>query len=285
MICARCGTEIAEGTPVCPQCGALFGVPQQPRAEGQQPPPPGQGVTPQYPYPQQYPQYPPYAPPNDVKAIVSLVCGILSLVCCYVGILPGIVAVVLGHLSRSNIRKSMGQLQGDGMALAGLSLGYVSCVLSPLMIAAIMIPNIFHARAASNEASAVGSLRTVNTAQITYQATYPDKGFAPNLATLGGNCGTGSGNADHACLIDQKLGADSCTGNTWCTKSGYKFIVVAAAAEPRASYVVTAIPTEPGKSGHRAYCSTEEGMIYFDQAVRHRTTPYTAEECKALPQL
>ena len=53
-----------------------------------------------------------------------------------------------------------------------------------LIIAAIAIPNLLRARIAANEASAVGSVRTLDTSEITYSATY-GTGFAP-LASLGG---------------------------------------------------------------------------------------------------
>ena len=52
---------------------------------------------------------------------------------------------------------------GDGMAIAGLVLGYIGFAAIPfiLIIAAIAIPNLLRARMAANEASAVGSLRTI----------------------------------------------------------------------------------------------------------------------------
>ena len=54
-----------------------------------------------------------------------------------------------------------------------------------LIIAAIAIPNLLRSRIAANEASAVGSLRTINTSEVTYASTYPAVGFAPDLNTLG----------------------------------------------------------------------------------------------------
>ena len=54
-----------------------------------------------------------------------------------------------------------------------------------LIIAAIAIPNLLRSRIAANEASAVGSMRSVNTAQVTYASTYPDAGFSPSLSNLG----------------------------------------------------------------------------------------------------
>src|ERR1700687_4268813 len=54
-----------------------------------------------------------------------------------------------------------------------------------LIIAAIAIPNMLRAKMAANESSAVGSLRTINTAMTAYQTTYPTKGYASSLCLLG----------------------------------------------------------------------------------------------------
>src|ERR1700693_4664688 len=73
-----------------------------------------------------------------------------------------------------------------------------------LIIAAIAIPNLLRARIAANESSAVSSIRTINTAQISYQSAYPTVGYAATLAALGpsavGACPTP--NSTNACLID-----------------------------------------------------------------------------------
>jgi hypothetical protein len=63
---------------------------------------------------------------NSSLAIWSLVLGILSPFCC--GFISAIPAIILGHIGRSEIRKSNGRLTGSGMALAGLILGYVGIV-------------------------------------------------------------------------------------------------------------------------------------------------------------
>ncbi len=83
-----------------------------------------------------------------------------------------------------------------------------------LIVAAIAIPNLLQARVAANESSAVASLRTINTAMITYNSSYPTVGFAPTLTALGGtNCD--SPDETGSCLIDTLLAAG--------TKSGYTF--------------------------------------------------------------
>ena len=57
-----------------------------------------------------------------------------------------------------------------------------------LIIAAIAIPNLLRSRIAANESSAVGSMRTINTSEITYSSTYPDVGYSVAFTDLGGNC-------------------------------------------------------------------------------------------------
>ncbi len=221
---------------------------------------------------------------TDGKATTSLVLGILSVTC--LGILAGIPAIILGHISRSNIRDSRGQLKGDGLALAGLVMGYISVAIIPLVliIVAISIPNLIHARLAANEANAVSSVTTINTAEYTYEASHPHQGFAPNLATLG--CASGAeSTAEHACLVDHMLG---CSDSDWCIKSGYKFHL--SASNPitgaNSQYVVTAIPVIGGNTGKRNFCATADQIIRSEDALTNRrSTPYTAEECQTLTPL
>src|SRR6516225_9369981 len=78
-----------------------------------------------------------------------------------------------------------------------------------LIIAAIAIPNLLRSRMAANEASAVGSLRSLNTAEVTYQTTYQNVGFTTTLANLGGAAAacTGAATSTSACLVDAVLAA------------------------------------------------------------------------------
>src|SRR5258708_5307450 len=107
------------------------------------------------------------------KAIVSLICGLFFF------FFPiSIVAVVFGHLSLSEIRKSAGRLKGDGLAIAGLVLGYAGFAVFPiLIIAAIVIPNVLRARISANEAWAVSSVRTVISAEGAYATDHPSKDY------------------------------------------------------------------------------------------------------------
>src|SRR5258706_7023812 len=75
-----------------------------------------------------------------------------------------------------------------------------------LIIAAIAIPNLLRARIAANESSAVSSVRTVNTAEVSYNSAYPTVGYSASLAELGsgGACPAPPTQAT-PCLIDNVL--------------------------------------------------------------------------------
>lgn len=154
-----------------------------------------------------------------------------------------------------------------------------------LVVAAIAIPNLLRSRMAANEASAVGSVRTVNTAQVIYTARYPKKGYAPNLASLGPDRrGPNAGSADHASLIDRALANEGCTGNSWCTKSGYNFLLSPECKQqPCMEYVVVATPVD-ANTGVRTFCSTSDGVIRL-KAGLPLTSPVSAAECRAWPPI
>jgi type IV pilus assembly protein PilA len=123
-----------------------------------------------------------------------------------------------------------------------------------LIIAAIAIPNLLRSRMAANEASAVGSIRTINTSAVTYSSTYPQDGFPPSLASLGGAAPC-TAVSTQACLLDQILAAG--------TKSGYKFAWVTDGNTPSVGYSVTGTPVTVGTTGQRMFCSDMSGVIRF----------------------
>jgi prepilin-type N-terminal cleavage/methylation domain-containing protein len=129
-----------------------------------------------------------------------------------------------------------------------------------LIIAAIAIPNLLRARMSANEASAVGSLRTINSAEVTFATTYPDLGFG-TLANLGGPAASCAGatfaSSAQACLIDDVLA-------TTTVKSGYNFTTTVGAGTPATNYSSLALPSVNGQSGQRAFCSDESGVIYYN---------------------
>jgi type IV pilus assembly protein PilA len=132
-----------------------------------------------------------------------------------------------------------------------------------LIIAAIAIPNLLRSKMAANEASAVGSLRTINTAQVTYSSTY-GVGYTNlvNLSTPAGGCAATGGTAATSCLLYSNLGGG--------TKSGYRFVstsnVAGTTAIPAVAFNSSAVPQAIGQSGQNSFCSDESGVIRRDTA-------------------
>jgi prepilin-type N-terminal cleavage/methylation domain-containing protein len=134
-----------------------------------------------------------------------------------------------------------------------------------LIIAAIAIPNLLRARMAANESSAVASIRTVTTGEITYQSAYPTVGYATALANLGGAspCTISS---TTACLIDSVL---SLNGNPpGSGKSGYSFTsgVGAVAGAVNIGYTIKGVPLKINQTGIRGFCAEEDAVIRVDPA-------------------
>ena len=146
-------------------------------------------------------------------------------------------------------------------------------------MAAIAIPNLLRARMAANEASAVGTIRIANTAQVIYSNTYPQKGYAPDLATLGPPGGAGAASANHANLIDSTLGNASCTAGSWCTKAGFRFTVTAECPRQRCDKFVVVGTPAASSTGSRSFCSTSEAVIRF-KIGPPLTSPVSVAECQ-----
>ena len=129
-----------------------------------------------------------------------------------------------------------------------------------LVIAAMSVPNLIKSRLAANEASAVSSLRTINTAQTTYAITYPTSGYADNLAKLGAPTGGGQVGPNNAALLDWVLGC----ANQPCQKSGYTFAIINPVGTPVSAYQSTGTPVTPGTTGIRGFCGSNGSTITYD---------------------
>ncbi len=133
-------------------------------------------------------------------------------------------------------------------------------VMVILVIAAIAVPSFVQARMKANEASAVSSMHAIETAQILYEQSYPEMGFAKHLIDLGsqgGDCK--SPDPTHACLIlDENL--------TSGFKSGYMFDLVSDGQTPSLSYTLNAMPQVAGVSGGCSF-STQGGEVMVSSAA------------------
>ena len=127
-----------------------------------------------------------------------------------------------------------------------------------LIIAAIAIPNLMRSRMAANESSAVGSLRSINTAQVTYSTTW-GTGFAAGLVNLGGAAPCAVATAATACLIDELLSVTQ-------VKSGYQFQAAGVNPDPAGNltgFEVNGWPSTVQRTGVRSFCSDQSGVIRF----------------------
>src|SRR5665213_1680084 len=123
-----------------------------------------------------------------------------------------------------------------------------------LIIAAIAIPNLLRSKMAANEASAVGSLRALNTACLEYSTTYG--GYPHLLSNMGPATPATSTSAD---LIDSVLATS--------TKTGYLFVYVPVSTDASGnvlSYSISANPITRGTTGQRGFFTDQTGVIRSD---------------------
>jgi prepilin-type N-terminal cleavage/methylation domain-containing protein len=137
-----------------------------------------------------------------------------------------------------------------------------------LIIAAIAIPNLLRARISANESSAASSVRTVNTAEVSFYSTYQANGYsgagAAALNALGppaitGCPGTGPV-VTAACLIDWNLSQATTVA---LQKSGFYFgLTSTSAAAPFLQYTVSGAAAAFNQTGVAGFCSNEDGVIH-----------------------
>ncbi len=150
------------------------------------------------------------------------------------------------------------------------------------IIAAIAVPSLLRARQSGNEASAIGSIRTLSSAQVTYAASCGGGGYAGSLLALstppiGAPAGTPG-----------FVGPDLVNANVAPGKSGYLINNVAggAAVLPQANtcnniadsstnFLATATPITVGTTGQRSFGSDATGTIYQNSAGIILTAPLT----------
>src|SRR5712664_1457122 len=130
-----------------------------------------------------------------------------------------------------------------------------------LIIAAIAIPNLIRSKMAANEASAVASIRTINTSEVVYSSTYiVPKVFSLDLPSLGDNLApanclpTAVPTSAAACLIDPAL-EKATTALT--PKSGYYFTY----AQGTGTYTILADPSALNSTGVRSFFSDQSVVI------------------------
>ena len=139
----------------------------------------------------------------------------------------------------------------------GFTLVELMIVISIIsIIAAIALPSFLRARMTSNEGSAVGTMRTISTAQQQFQSAavilFPSGmgQYSPDLVTLA---------AQAPPFIDTVLGAGD--------KQGFIFTTVGGGVDGGPSFVANGVPLAPGASGNRAFYVDQSGLITFVAGV------------------
>ena len=135
-------------------------------------------------------------------------------------------------------------------------------------------PTTSNAIKLSNESSAASTLRTINTAEVSYITAYPAANYA-NLSALGG-VGPCTPSSTTACLIDDTLATD----NGGAGKSGYHF--ASDGATIVGGYTASAYPIAVGSSGVNSFCSIEDAVVRKDSSGANDAASAT---CVAFPSL
>jgi hypothetical protein len=227
--CLGCGNSLAEGERFCGICGRDS---QAVAALREVDPSVAFGLPPE----------------TSGKAIFSLISGILFLIPPF-----SLVAVIFGHLSLSEIRRSAGRLSGRGLAVAGLVLGYLGVleIVGLIVLGIVATPSTNKSAmqkmmVMNNENSVVASVRSLNTAEIAYAQAHRDSGYTCSLSDLSGTWG---------------ISGDLASGR----KNGYRYELRGCAAAkangPMVKYQLVAYPEVAKKSGTPAFCSNESDVI------------------------
>ena len=142
------------------------------------------------------------------------------------------------------------------------------------IIAAIAVPGLLRARMSGNEASAIGSLRAIDSGQVSYSAGCGNGAFATAFATLGAPPPGGT----------QAFLSSDLTSAVNPQKSGYVYALAAGlgglpgpndcnGTPTSSTYYATAVPASPGTTGNRAFATNTAGAIWQDVAAGGAAAP------------
>jgi type IV pilus assembly protein PilA len=145
------------------------------------------------------------------------------------------------------------------------------------IIAAIAVPGLLRARMSGNETSAIGGLRAVNTAEVSYSSACGNGSYATAFLTLG----TPPPQGTQAFLSEDLASA---TAGITPQKSGYTYTLAAGANGAQGpndcngtatdvTFYSTAVPTSPASTGNRAFATSAAGAIWQDVANAGAAAP------------
>ncbi|MEO8434812.1 MAG: DUF4190 domain-containing protein [Pyrinomonadaceae bacterium] len=198
---------------------------------------------------------------GDVKkglAVTSLVLGVLGFFT--IGLLGvgAVVGIVLAIVAINKANRNPEEYGGKGLATAGLITNILSLVIIvPVgIIAAIAIPNLLASRRAANEGATIQALRTIHSAQATYQSIHESYATLDELGA------------------DKLIAADLANGK----RSGYKYQINLSSDDVSkpAGFEVVVVPESYPMSGRRSFYLDESGVIRGADAQGAAATKYDA---------
>jgi len=202
-------------------------------------------------------------------AVWSLVLGVLSLLC--FGLFTGIPAVICGHVAQGRIRRSAGELGGEGFAIGGLITGYIGTVLTTIallgVVAAIMLPALAGARGGARKAQCRNNLSQIAICSRQY-ALVNDGKYPPNFRALSEFVEDPSNPRMFVCPSTGKQPGSFATVDQW---SDYVLVPNRSMDdEPDTILAFTKPECYPGKGGH---VLTVDGAVqWFDLREYERLT-------------
>jgi type IV pilus assembly protein PilA len=148
-----------------------------------------------------------------------------------------------------------------------------------LIIAAIAIPNLLRARISANDSAAAATIRTINTAEVTFSTTYVAAGYANSLAILGpGALDCTAPVSTNACLVDNVLGCAAAA----CPKGGYNYFLLSSVATfPIPDYTASAGPLG-NSTGSKNYCSNPDAVVRFNASTTVLAAGETLTGCATI---
>jgi len=137
------------------------------------------------------------------------------------------------------------------------------------IIAAIAVPGLLRARMSGNEASAIGSMRAINSAQSTYSSSCASGGYAQALDDLskppaGSNAGFVSPDIKSNCVLKSGYNVNLGAGTVATVVLTAASTCNTAAADAIASYFAEAHPATIGSTGQRSFGTDQRGTIFQD---------------------
>lgn len=169
----------------------------------------------------------------------------------------------------------------DEATIRSASMSQSIDVSTILIAAAVAIPNLLRAKNSANEAAALSNMRSIVAAQMSYSNSYPARGYARDLASLGADpSAPGSYTPKHAGLLDMSLGRPECKVGTWCEKSGYKFTFASVCPKLMCQEFVAVATPVAAASGTKNFCATSDGVVRF-RVEAPLLAPLLPSQCRA----